>query len=61
MIDVVGLGPGAGGGRTADAQAALAVADVLVGYTAYIALIRTEYPDKPVFDTAMRGERARCE
>ena len=27
MIDVVGLGPGAGGGRTADAQAALAVAE----------------------------------
>lgn len=61
MIDVVGLGPGAFGGRTADAAQALSTADVLVGYTAYIALIRAEYPEKPVFETAMRGERARCE
>lgn len=61
MIDVVGLGPGAFGGRTADAAQALSAADVLVGYTAYIELIRAEYPEKPVFETAMRGERARCE
>lgn len=40
---------------------ALSAADVLVGYTAYVALIRAEYPEKPVFETAMRGERARCE
>lgn len=61
MIDVVGIGPGSAGGRTREACEALRAADVLVGYTAYIELIREEYPDKPVYATAMRGERERCE
>ncbi len=60
MIDVVGIGPGAPGGRTLDAEAALERADILVGYTAYIDLLRPQYPDKPCLETGMRGEAERC-
>lgn len=60
MIDVVGIGPGAPGGRTLDAAAALGRADILVGYTAYIDLLRSQYPDKPFLETGMRGETERC-
>lgn len=60
MIFVVGLGPGERQGRTGAASLALAAADVLVGYTAYIGLIRDEFPGKPVFATGMMSETERC-
>ena len=60
MLTVVGIGPGAPGGRTRDAQAALEAADVLAGYTAYVDLIRDEFPGKTVVQTGMRGEKQRC-
>lgn len=60
MIHVVGIGPGAAAGRTLEASRVLEQADILVGYTAYIDLLRPDYPDKPCFSTAMRGEKARC-
>ena len=60
MIYVVGIGPGDRLCRTAAADAALAQADVLVGYRTYIDLVREEFADKPTFETAMLGEVERC-
>ena len=60
MIYVVGIGPGDRLCRTAAADAALAQADVLVGYRTYIDLVREEFADKPTFETAMLVEVERC-
>lgn len=60
MIHVVGLGPGSRAHRTAAATCAILRADALVGYSAYIDLIRGEFPEKPVFENGMTGEAARC-
>lgn len=59
-VFVVGLGPGGAEQRTAQASAALAAADVLCGYTAYIDLIREEFPGKEVITAPMRRELDRC-
>lgn len=60
MIQVVGIGPGGAVGRTLQCVQALSGADVLVGYTAYIALIKPDFPDKPAFATGMMSEVERC-
>lgn len=60
MIYVVGLGPGHGGMRTADAAYALARADIIVGYNVYVDLIRQEFPEKEFYENGMRGEVERC-
>ena len=60
MIYVVGIGPGNASYRTGAAGAAIAGADVIIGYSVYIDLIRSEYPDKPTFETGMMGEIERC-
>ncbi len=57
---VVGLGPGGAEYMTEEARAALARADVLVGYTVYLDLVRDMFPDKEVFTTPMRQEIERC-
>ena len=57
---VVGLGPGEEGMLTGQARAALAAADVLCGYTVYVALIKPLYPEKETYTTPMRGEMDRC-
>lgn len=59
-VTVVGLGPGAGRDLTGRAGEALARADLIVGYTAYIALIREAFPDKEMRSTGMRREVDRC-
>ena len=56
-VTVVGLGPGAGRDLTGRA---LERADLIVGYTAYIALIREEFPEKEMMSTGMRREVDRC-
>lgn len=58
---VVGLGPGHAAGMTFACRRALAQADVVVGYTKYIELIRPLYPEKPIYATPMLGEVARCQ
>jgi len=60
MIYVVGLGPGGCAHRTAAATEAIARADALVGYSAYVDLIRAEFPNTPVFENGMTGEVERC-
>ena len=59
-VTVVGLGPGAGRDLTGRAREALERADLIVGYTAYIALIRADLPDKEMLSTGMRREVDRC-
>lgn len=59
-IAVVGIGPGSLKDMTGRAQSALLRADVIVGYTAYTALIKPHFPDKRYLETAMRGEEERC-
>ena len=52
----VGLGPGKFEGMTGSAKNALEAADVIVGYTVYIDLIRPYYPEKTYLSTPMRKE-----
>lgn len=57
---VVGLGPGSEKLLTGQARRALAEADVLCGYTVYVEMIQSQYPDKETYTTPMRGELDRC-
>ena len=59
-LTVVGLGPGAGEDLTGRARRAIEEADLVVGYTAYIALIRDHFPDKEMRSTGMKKEVDRC-
>ena len=59
-LSVVGLGPGAGSDLTGQARAALEAADLIVGYTTYIDLVRGEFSHKELLSTGMRREIDRC-
>ena len=59
-IYVIGMGPGKRAGMTAEAAEAVNACDVIVGYTVYVELIRTSWPEKDFFTTPMRQEIARC-
>ncbi len=59
-LTVVGLGPGAGPDLTGRALDAIRDAELVVGYTTYIALIREAFPDKQMLSTGMRAEVDRC-
>ncbi len=58
---VVGIGPGCPEQMTAQAREALAAADVIAGYGAYIKLVQPLYPDKEYLQNGMTGEVKRCE
>lgn len=60
-IACVGIGPGGGRDMTRRALDALDAADVIVGYTTYVSLVRDAYPHKELVCTPMRGEVERCE
>lgn len=60
LVYVVGLGPGDPQFLTAQAKTALENADVLCGYTVYIDLIRSFYPEKEAHATGMTKEIERC-
>jgi len=60
-LTVVGLGPGAASLLAPLAAMALDVADLVVGYTAYIDLVPPDFlAGKEVLATGMTGEVARC-
>lgn len=59
-VTVIGLGPGGGADLTGRARAALEVCDLIVGYTAYIELVKPDFPEKEVLSTGMRREVDRC-
>lgn len=59
-IYLVGLGPGGREQMTRQAWKALAEADVLCGYTGYVALVAKEFPEKETYTTPMTQELDRC-
>ena len=59
-VFVVGLGPGGPQFLTAQAQSALAQAEVLCGYTVYLDLVRPYFPEKIFYSTGMTKELDRC-
>ncbi|MDD7266673.1 MAG: precorrin-3B C(17)-methyltransferase [Lachnospiraceae bacterium] len=58
---VVGFGPGKKEYMTEQAIAALEQAEVIVGYTTYVNLIKEYFPGKTYEVTAMRKEVERCQ
>lgn len=60
QLYVVGLGPGGAQWMTPQARRALEVSQVLCGYTAYIDLVREDFPDKELLTTPMTRELERC-
>ena len=60
FIFVVGIGPGTPGLLTGDAVAAVAQADVVIGYRTYIEQLRPMFPDKDYRAGSMGKETERC-
>lgn len=60
QLMIVGLGPGAGLDLTGRAEQALREAEVVVGYTAYVDLVRAMLPHQELISTGMRQEPDRC-
>ena len=59
-IFIIGMGPGSRQMMTDEAFSAMEDADVIVGYTVYIDLVKNVFPDKRFFTTPMRQEVERC-
>lgn len=59
-LTAVGIGPGNYENMTIRADQALRDADVIVGYTVYVELVRDRYPEKEFLTTAMTRETQRC-
>ena len=59
-ICVVGMGPGNENMMTEEAREALENADVIVGYTVYLDLLKEKYGHKPMLSTPMKKEVDRC-
>jgi precorrin-3B C17-methyltransferase len=57
---IVGLGPGGGDDLTERARAALEHCTVLAGYSTYVNLVHSQFPDKWILSTPMRKEEERC-
>ncbi len=60
-VYVVGLGPGAGLQMTGAAAVVLETCPVIAGYTVYVDLIKSSYPDKIYLTTPMKQEVKRCQ
>lgn len=58
---VVGFGPGDFEDMTYRAVEAIQKADLVMGYTTYIELLKEKFPDKAFYSTPMHGEQQRCE
>ena len=59
-LRVVGLGPGGGNDLSGRARQAIQASNLVVGYTVYLDLLRTEFPEKEFYTTPMRKEVERC-
>ena len=59
-IYIIGMGPGYKEMMTEEAYQAMAMSDVIVGYTVYIDLVKEHFPGKEFFTTPMRQEIERC-
>ena len=60
-IYVTGIGPGDFVSMTVRGREALEASDVIVGYRAYVDIVRSYYPGKEFYENGMRGETERCE
>lgn len=60
-IYVVGIGPGEEASLTERAKKAIEDSDMIVGYKAYIDIVRAYYPDKEYLESAMKQEIDRCD
>ena len=58
---VVGFGPGGYDYMTHGAAQAIEAADVVMGYTTYIEMLKDIFPHKSFVSTPMRREQERCE
>ena len=56
---IVGTGAGNAGGMTLDARSAIQASDIVVGYTLYVELLRSIFPDKNYLSTGMKSESER--
>lgn len=61
VVQVVGIGPGNDENMTIRADRALREADVIIGYSVYINLVKERYPEKKFFTTPMTQEVKRCQ
>lgn len=59
-IYVVGIGPGKKEYMTHEAESVLGGVDVIVGYTVYVDLVRSQFPGKEFMTTPMKQEMERC-
>ena len=59
-VYAVGLGPGGKEMMTEKAISAIEKSDVICGYTVYVDLIKSMFPDKETFTTPMKKEIDRC-
>ena len=57
---VVGFGPGGYESMTVNAVETIKSCDLIVGYTTYIDIIKEYFPEKTMFQTAMKKEVDRC-
>lgn len=60
VIYIVGFGPGDRAYMTNQAVAAIEQADLVVGYTTYINLLKEQFPEQEYYATPMRKEVDRC-
>lgn len=60
ILYIVGMGPGKPEGMTKEAETTLRDADVIVGYTKYVELLRPLFPGKEFLETGMKQELERC-
>ena len=59
-VYAVGLGPGGKEMMTEEAIHAIEKSDVICGYTVYVDLITSMFPEKETFTTPMKKEIDRC-
>lgn len=59
-VYIVGIGPGSPEGMTGEAEAAVQKADIVIGYTKYVELLKPFFPEKEYASTGMRQELDRC-
>ena len=60
ILYVTGIGPGSDAFLTNEARTAIEQSDVICGYTIYVDLLRSRYPDREFITTPMRQEIERC-
>ena len=60
ILYVTGIGPGSDAFLTNEARTAIEQSDVICGYTLYVDLLRSRYPDREFITTPMRQEIERC-